>query len=104
MKVGALALAEDVEGIASVYADHFILGRVVDGVLADELQAAVSVAAVKAKASLGQRDAEMIGFGVLQLLHHPDLRGRRGAVAGLVANLIGGIVAVLVHLRAIVNL
>src|SRR5260370_36154305 len=45
----------------------------------------------------------MIGFGVLQLLHHPDLRIRSGAVSRVVADLIGGIVAVLLDLRAIVN-
>src|SRR5437016_7001241 len=102
-KISAFALADYVEGVAGVDADHFIFGRVVDAVLADELQAAVGIAAVKAKTSLGQRDAEMVGFRVLQLLHYPDLRIGSGAVSGVIAHLIGRVVAVLLDLRAIVN-
>ena len=102
--VGALAFADDVESIARIDADHFVFRCVIDRVFSDELQAAVGVSAVEAQASLGQRDAEMIRFRVLQFLHHPNLGIRGRAISGLVANLLGRVIAVLLGLRAIVDI
>ena len=76
----------------------------VNRVLADELQAAVGVAAIEPQTPLGKRDPEVIVLGILELLHGPDFLVGGGAVARVVAHLVGRVVAVLIHLRAVVNI
>ena len=72
--VGPAPFAGEVEGIASVDLDSLIVRRVVDHVLAGNLDLPVVVAAIKADSPFGQRHAEMIGVGVHEFAHHPDFR------------------------------
>lgn len=57
---GTGALAGQVEGVAGIETDSFILGRVVDVVLAGKLELAVIVAAVETHPALRQGHAEMV--------------------------------------------
>src|SRR5437764_627584 len=64
----------------------------------------VSIATVKAQTSFGQSDTKMIDFGVFKFLHHPHFAIGRSTVIGVLPNLLGIVVAVLVDLGAIVNI
>ena len=68
-----LAFADDVKGVAHIDAHRFVLGRVVDLVLANELKLSVLVALIEAQPPLGERDAKAVVFGILELAHHPHL-------------------------------
>src|SRR5882724_7283940 len=64
----------------------------------------VGIAAIEAQATFWQRDAEVVGFGVLELLHDPYFGIGCSAVVGVVACLLGRVVAVLSNLCAVVNI
>ena len=66
-EIRLLALADEVEGIAGGHADGFVARRVVNRVLADELQLAVVVAAIKPQLAGRQRDAELVRLRVHEL-------------------------------------
>src|ERR1039458_7888728 len=66
-EIRLLALADEVEGIAGGHADGFVARRVVNRILADELQLAVGIAAVESQLARRQRDAELVRFGVNKL-------------------------------------
>ena len=78
--MGLRAFARDIEGVARIHADGFVLGCVVDLVLAGEFQLPVLVAAVETHAALGQRHSQVIGFAVDEFPHHPHVRIGFGAV------------------------
>jgi hypothetical protein len=101
--VGALALADDVEGVASVEAQGFVLGSVIDRIFADELKVPVGIASVETQAAFGKRDAKMVGLRVLELLHHKNFRIGLRAIGRILADLVGIVVPVLGKLRAIVD-
>src|ERR1700690_2123747 len=101
--VGALALAGHIKGVAGEHTNGFVFRGVVNRVFADELQVAVSIAAIEAQLALGQRHAEMIGFGVLELFHHPYFGIGSGAVIHVLLNLLLVVIGVLIGVSAVVN-
>src|ERR1700722_14728089 len=103
MEVGALAFTYYVERVAGVDADGFIFRRVIDGILADEFETAVGIAAIETQFAFGQRDAEMVSAGIFEFLHYPDLGIRLRAVVGFVADLLWIVVGVLIGLGAVVD-
>jgi hypothetical protein len=66
----AAALGDDVEGVSRIDAQGFIFWRVLDFVLADELQTSLVIAPVKTHSPLGQRHSQMIGLRVAKFAHH----------------------------------
>lgn len=90
------ALAHKVEGAAGGDPDGFILGGVIDVVLADEFQLPVSVAPIEAQAAFGQRHAQMIGFRIYKFMPDPDLFIGLRAIVALLADHFGIPAAVLV--------
>src|SRR2546422_5117137 len=58
LEIGLLALADDVKGIADVQAEGFILGRVVDAVLTNELHPTLGVGLIDAHRARGHGDAQ----------------------------------------------
>ena len=78
-------------------------GSVVDNILADKFQVAVGIAAVETQLALGQSDAQMIRLGVLELFHHPHFGIGLRAITLVLADLLHVVVAVLLHLRSVVD-
>ena len=69
-----MALARKVERVPRIDADQFVLGGVIDFVLAGEFQLPSIIPAVESHSSLGQGHAQVIVAAVLELLHHPHFR------------------------------
>ena len=68
--VGLLALGHDIERVADVHGDHFVLRRVLDAVFADEQHAAFGILLVDPQIAGGQRHAEPGLFFVLEFVEH----------------------------------
>ena len=100
--VGLLALARDIESVARIDADGFVLGRVVNLVLAGEFELPVLIAAVETHAALGQRHPQVVRFGVDELAHHPHVRIGIGAVLRHLAHIVA--ILILIARHAIVNI
>jgi len=77
---GSTALAYEVEGISGVDADSLTSWRVIDDVLAGELNLTIIVSPIEAQASLGQRNAELVCLRIQELPHDPDLGVGFGAI------------------------
>ena len=80
--VGLLALSDDVESVADVDGDVFVLGSVVDAVFADEEDAAVGIFLVDADVAGGERNAEAGFFFILEFVidHDGIFDGRAGSL------------------------
>ena len=72
MEVRLFAFADQIKRIAGGHAHGFVARRVINRVLADELQLPVAIAAIKAQFAGGQRDAKLVGLGVLELALDDD--------------------------------
>ena len=68
-----LPLRDDVESVADLYADVFVLRRVVDAVFADKLLIAFVVLLVKTNRAGGQRHPEFVLLRIPKLNIHADL-------------------------------
>ena len=84
LEIRLLAFAHEVEGISRRHAHRFIARRVVNGVLADELQLAVGIAAIETQLAGGQGYAELVRLGVLELALDDDLLVVAHAIAAVV--------------------
>ena len=76
--------AREVEAVAGQHTDDLVLRRVVDLVLADELELAIAVLRIEAHLALRQGDAELVGLGVLELTVDLHL-ARRGDAATIMS-------------------
>src|SRR5262249_14636847 len=85
LEVRAMALTGEVEGVSGVEANRFILGRVINVILAGEFQLAVFIAAIKTDAASRQWHADLVVGAILELLHHPNLWIRKNTEALLLA-------------------
>ena len=73
LKILLLALRNDVEGVANLQIERFVLRRVIDPVLTDKLQAAVRIRLVDTDRSRRHRHAEARLLLVLELIEHLDV-------------------------------
>jgi hypothetical protein len=73
LEVGLLLVGGDVEGVAELEADLFVLWRMIDGVFADELGTAGGILLVNSDGPLGQGQTEAGLFTVVELDEDADL-------------------------------
>src|SRR5215831_15200623 len=99
------AFSYSVKSVAGIEPDGLVGGRVVDLVLAGELELPVIVPAVEAHSPLGQRHAQIVYFAVLELLHHPDFGVGLDSVTLQVADIFHVVVSIVgVNLHAVVDI
>src|SRR6266705_3175734 len=84
----AAALSGHVKCAPGIQTDSLVLGRVVDIVLACELELSIVVTAVETDSPFWKRHTEMIRGAVFELLHHPYLRIGERAVTLLLADIL----------------
>ena len=81
LEVGLVALGDDVEGVADLEVQRFVLRRVADAILADELHAALRVGLVDAHRARRHRHPQSGLLLVLELvIHLHDVLDRRSRV------------------------
>jgi hypothetical protein len=102
----SFSFAYEVESVARIDTNSFILRCMVDNVLAGEFQLAVIIPAIEPHNAAGQRDTEVIFLGVFELFHNPYLRIRLCPVFPVTADIVGGPATILpgINLGAVIDI